>query len=252
MMARHDVQSLPLHDQVIRKLMGDIVNEAIPAGTMLPPINALSAQLGVSQTIVRQALKVLAAKGMVEIRHGVGSCVLDEHRWNALDPQILQTRSEEGKLLPLMRQLLEVRRVLEVELAGLATNRVTNDDLRLMAVAIERQGQCLRDPERFVEADDAFHQVLLRAAQNDILRSVMGCGHELFLHICRLTLVGDEGGLAERAVTQHRMILDAVVAGDPGDARKVMLQHIVTTEENLLHYASRPSVTERFTSRELA
>lgn len=225
---------VPLHDQVVRSLMGAIVRGELPPGAYLPTINALSEQLGISQTIVRQALKAIEAKGMVEIRHGVGTCVTPEHRWNAFDSQLFKLRAEEGKLLDTMLQLLEVRRMLEVEIAGFATVRADEDDLRAMREALQRQERALRDPAAFIEADMAFHEALLLAARNDILCTMLAPVNDLFRHSREMTLAA-VSGMADRAFAQHRGIYERVTARDEPGARAAMREHLLSTEGDLRH-----------------
>jgi len=225
------IHAMPLHDQVVRRLMGEIVRGEISPGAFLPTINALSADLSVSHTIVRQALKALAARGMVRIRHGVGTVVTPESSWNALDPQLLAMRMHEGKLLPVMEQLLEARRVLEVEIAALAAARATDDDLRALGEELERQHRHVHDPMAFIVADLAFHQGLLQAARNSIMVSMMAPVNDLLRQSRQLTLAAS--GMADHALRQHGAIYERVASRDEAGAREAMRRHLVSTEQDM-------------------
>lgn len=205
-----------LHGEVV-----DTIGARIASGRYRPgdPLlsEPLETELGVSKTVVREALRVLAAKGLVEPRPKRGTVVRPRQAWSLLDPDILywQSRSEPDPAF--LQDLSEVRFIIEPEAAGLAARRRTAADLLAMELALEQMAAAGARPggvrpDEVVVADLTFHRALLGAAHNELL-SRMEAVIEAGLRIRDQLVHG--GGRGADALDVHRAVFEAVAAGDP-------------------------------------
>lgn len=204
-----------LHGEVV-----DTIGARIASGRYRPgdPLlsELLEAELGVSKTVVREALRVLAAKGLVEPRPKRGTVVRPRQAWSLLDPDILywQTRSEPDPAF--LQDLSEVRFIIEPEAARLAAKRRTSADLLAMEQALEEMAAAgVRPgdvrPDEVVVADLAFHRALLGAAHNEVL-SRLEAVIEAGLRIRDQLVHG--GGRGADALDVHRAVFEAVAGAD--------------------------------------
>lgn len=209
---------LPLASEVVADLSRRIAAGQWANGRALPAERELARQLGVSRPVLREALQRLQSLGLVEIRHGIGVRVVGKvHR---------PVRESVSFLLPdratRLRQLIEVRLVVEPETARLAAARATQADRRRLA-AVQTKLAATTDLAEAVELDAAFHHLLAAAARNAIfvllLDSLAGLTRE-----SREVTVKHYG--AARSHEHHQDILDAVVAGDGARAAAAMRRHL--------------------------
>jgi len=141
-------------------------------GDQLPNADDWSAAYGVSRTVLREAIKVLAGKGMVESRPRTGTRVRPRKDWNFLDPDVLVWRYGSRTTIEEARSLFELRRAIEPTAGALAAQRATVkqiSELRLLLVEMETAGD---DGERFAIPDLAFHQAILRMSGNELIGSL--------------------------------------------------------------------------------
>ncbi len=237
-------QGRGLHGEVV-----DTIGRRIAAGWYHPGdqllCEPLEAELQVSQTVVREALKVLAAKGLVEPRPRRGTVVCPREAWSLLDPDLLYWQSTEEPDGAFLQDLAEVRFIVEPEAVRLAAQRRTPADveaieaaLRSMATVGERYGGV--GPNGVVEADLAFHRALLAAAHNELL-SRMEPVIEAGLRM-RDQLVHGKGRGAD-ALQEHEAVLKAVRAGDAdaaASATRRLLQRAAHDTAVLLEQQTSP------------
>jgi GntR family transcriptional regulator, galactonate operon transcriptional repressor len=215
-----------LHGQIVHELGGRIVTGRFAPGEVIDLL-ALESELGVSRTVLRESLKVLAAKGLVDARQKRGTFVRQRDEWNMLDTDVLRWRSSAGADGSLLDDLDEVRAIIEPAGARFAAQRRTDDDLEALDLALTAMAEASRTggDERtaseidVVLADLAFHRALLAATHNELLQ--------------RMEMV-IETGLAERdrlvhgapsaqdPVPSHRRVLDAIRDQDPARAEQAM------------------------------
>src|SRR5579883_2803985 len=159
-----------LHEGVVQQIVRQVLGGEIKPGMALPSELELSQQFGVSRTVIREAVRVLVAKGLVTAKHGSGVWVQSEEHWDHLDPLILfeQVRSEKNKRI--LNEIVEVRRVIEVEVAALAAERRSMDDLRALEEAIDAMRGTLNAPDVYTSWDVQFHDRILVAARNRLLQ----------------------------------------------------------------------------------
>jgi GntR family transcriptional regulator, transcriptional repressor for pyruvate dehydrogenase complex len=222
-----------------------IAHGTYPAGSRLPTEPELAAQAGVSRMTLREAIKALAAKGLVSVKHGRGTWVRPTSDWSPLDPDVLAARSAaESSGGHLADRVLEARRLVEVGLAELAAVRRTPSQLEVMDRAIEamRAGDAASDIGAFVDADIAFHAQVIAAADNAIVAAFFA-PIEGLIRAGRIETSGSAAGRA-RAVAAHRRILVAIRSSDPIAARTSMERHLDQTARDLVA-AQRQRSTRR-------
>lgn len=190
---------------------------------------ALEADLGVSKTVVREALKVLAAKGLVESRPKRGTVVRPRDAWSLLDPDLLLWQSLGTPQPAFLQDLAEVRSIVEPEGARLAAQRRLDSDLEAIDSALDAMTHADGDADRVIEADLLFHRSLLDAAHNELLSRMEGV-IEAGLRI-RDQMVHGAGRGAD-AVAAHQAIADAVRDGDSERAEVATRALLARAEED--------------------
>lgn len=220
-------------DQVAAALAQDVVSRQAPAGSLLPTEAQLVERFGVSRSVVREALRGLAATGLVETRHGVGSIVNDERRWDVFDPQVLEAHVTTGSLPAIVGELVEVRRLVEVEAAALAAERASAAERRTLRHWLDRMEQLMDEPPAMAQADIAFHDIILEAAGNRFLHAVMEYLRPVLTRARVMT--SELGGRAgrRRAQTAHAAVLERIEARDPAGAREAMREHVLVSEDDI-------------------
>src|SRR5579875_2553509 len=158
-----------LHEQVLAALIERIVAGEFAPGAALPSEAEMCATYGVSRSSVREALRVLAEKGLIEVRHGLGTRVNPPERWDFLDALVLGARRRMGGMSHVIQDLLEALQIVECEAAALAAERADETHRVRMEGALERMADAQQDPEGFADGAYAFHQVLLEATRNYVL-----------------------------------------------------------------------------------
>jgi len=223
---------VPLHQRVVLELTRRIVQGKIAPGSLLPSEPKLAESLGVSRLVVREALRVLAEKGLIEVQHGRGSRVTDPKQWDPLDPLVLTLQASQDGFYLLQSELLEARRIFEVEIAGLAASRISSSALGGLSAHLRRMDRLMGDPKKFYQVDVAFHYLLVQAAENRVLARLLEPLTQVMASGFRLTI--RLPGAPERAQAGHWAIFRAIEARDPAAAREAMRHHLEEAEEDLL------------------
>lgn len=213
-------------------LIEDIVSGRLPTGAMLPREVDIAKQFDVSRGVARETIRALEERGLIAVKHGRGATVVDEDDWNILDAEVLQALLDSDQGSSILGQYLECRRILEVEAAGLAAQKATKKhvdgmDSALAAMEAATSRASDRDAEQlFHEADVEFHQALMRATGNRALGALAERIHTALL-VARFPLARPEYR-QERALPEHRRILEAVRDGDADAAGRAMSDHLDT------------------------
>lgn len=228
-----------LIQQAPRKKLAETVAQQIleavrelPPGTRLPPERELTKRLGVGRSTVREALNGLAMIGVVEIRHGQGVFVTEPSR-------ITEGLEDERSLPPkaMTDELLEARRIVEVELARLAAERRTEADLAKMQTLLDAHRADLDAMRGPVMEASQFHLLVADAAKNQILADVVRPFFRLMLERGPQLYETTEG-YAQWELEQHQSICDAIRSGDGELARRRMLEHVTSMSH---HYEEATS-----------
>lgn len=226
-----------LSEDVADALLTDILNGKYPPGTVLPSESELAEIAGTSRLTIREAVKALRAKKVLEVTQGRGTFVMPVNRWSVLDPVLLVARSTFGKdSIELERGFLEARRLVEVAMAKLAAERRTKEDLELLMAdqSLMKKAMAKGDIQAFIEADIAFHQRFLDAAGNPFIAALFDPMSKI-LHLTRHQLLSVEQ-VRTRALEKHQAILDAMILGDPVAVEATMTDHMEQIEEDLETY----------------
>jgi GntR family transcriptional repressor for pyruvate dehydrogenase complex len=215
------VRTSRLFEQIVQQVEDSILKGQLKPGDQLPAERDLAQSFGVSRTAVREAVKTLREKGLVEAYSGRGTFVTNgtsQAMRQSLDLMI-RINPQEGSA-----NLAELRQVLEPEIAGLAAERIEEQLMTTMREAVAVMDRNLHDPGAYVEADLDFHLALAEAAGNplilSLLDSIVGLLREQRSRIFRV-----DGG-PERGQFHHKQILAAIERRNPEAAREAMRAHL--------------------------
>lgn len=209
-----------LHARLAHQIGRRIVTGEIAEGDPLPREAELVREFKVSRQAVREALKVLAAKGLVAPRRRTGTVVLPRASWNLLDPDVLAWYTPEAVRPSLFGDLIELRRVIEPAAAELAATRVDPDRLARMKAALDRMAAATNNPNAFFEADADYHGALLAATGNTLFERLDSISRAILK--VTFSLHARSGPDYPLAVAQHTAVYDAIARGDAAGARRAM------------------------------
>ena len=223
-----------LHEQVVQQLVQEIVSGEFSPGEALPTEPDLAHRFGVSRTVVREAVRVLVSKGLVAVRQGSGMWVQPADKWDHLDPLLLfeQVRAQEAAgETSLLDELIETRRILETEIAALAAQRRTEEDLSALSAALDGMERAKDDADGYTAQDLRFHDAILAASRNRLLREALrpvtsALREGRFIAVRR-------AGVISRSLPSHRAIHAAIEGRDAERAREAMRGHISLFERDI-------------------
>ncbi|MGC8877633.1 MAG: FadR/GntR family transcriptional regulator [Anaerolineae bacterium] len=206
-----------------------IIKGELHPGDRLPPERELARQFGVSRTVVREAVRSLVAKGLLEVRPGSGTLVRSPSADAVAQSLIMFLRA--GRPEFDCEKVMEIRRVLEVANAGFAAQRRTSEDLAEMAHILRDASTLSYDRYRFAELDVAFHAAVARATHNELLSLLLDSVADILLTWRQFSF--DVPGTPERAVMYHRAIYEQIRRGDIESARHAMGEHLIEAEDTM-------------------
>ncbi|MGZ3306389.1 MAG: FadR/GntR family transcriptional regulator [Asticcacaulis sp.] len=209
--------STPIHLQLARNLALEIVRGERNPGDLFPSELDLSVALSISRTAVRDAFRTLAAKGMVEPRSKRGTCVTEKTKWSLLDPDLLGWMFASDPDDGLVRNLFEMRLLLEPAIAALAAQRRTYEHLDLMSRALDAMDRETLNTEAGQQADKEFHAAIMAAADNDQLASLNASIGASIALSTRYKIAHDI--LGDDPVRAHRIVYEAIERRDAIEAR---------------------------------
>lgn len=256
------LQSETLPQRVAVELTSAILAGGLEPGSPLPSFGKLADRFGVSRPVVREAVRILATQGLIEVRHGRVPMVAADDARPLREGLSLSVRRRGGSF----RDLYEVRRMLETEAAALAALRRTDEDIAHMRAALEQMRRQVDIRHRDdIEADLAFHQAVTDAAHNTVLSTVMDPLMALLWQVLRATPAAQDGGVSGRRASTgsgsggrgssdntghddgtaesngdgefpvwsyeaHEQLFKRIVAQDTGGAREAALKHLELSE----------------------
>ncbi|WP_337681489.1 FadR/GntR family transcriptional regulator [Nocardioides sp. CCNWLW212] len=210
---------------VVSSLIDTVVSGAVGVGEALPPEPLLAESFGVSRSTVREAVKLLEAKGLVEVRQGLGTVVRPEDDWNLLEPDVLAAACRHEQGLAVLDELVRVRASLESMLAIQAATRASDADLAEIADLHARMEREIATPYAFIETDVLFHDRIMRAAGSRLASSIVRTVHDeartSALYAGHPTPEGCRTSNGE-----HAEILARLLARDPAGAAAAIGEHI--------------------------
>ncbi len=204
-----------LHGQVVNELGRRVVGGVYAAGGLLPNEEQLCLELQVSRTALREAVKVLAAKGLLESRPRIGTRVRARELWNLLDPDILAWRCATGADAEFLAHLTELREIIEPAAASLAARSRSEEQLQVIELALKAM-ESARNIGQWIEADLSFHTAVLRATNNPLLMplaAIIGSALESLLAVSARS-----AGDFKRGLPDHQKVFEAIRQGDAQNA----------------------------------
>jgi len=221
------VRSSRLYEQIVQQIEDSVLNGTLKPGDQLPAERELAQRLGVSRTAVREAVKALREKGLVEAYSGRGTFVTDGTSQAARQSFDLMVKVGQQEGAP---HLAELRLILEPGIAALAAVRVKEEDLAAMREAVAVMDRAQDDPEAYIEADLDFHLALAETVANPLILSLIDSIVGL-LREQRIKIFNVEGG-PQRGQLHHKRILEAMERRDAEMARTAMRAHLEQVRED--------------------
>lgn len=220
-----------VHGNTVDHLGEAIVAGRYAAGASIPAEPLLGEELGVSRTVVREAVKSLVAKGLVTTGPKVGTRVLPSDQWNWFDPDVITWQSKAGLTREFLRDLQELRRVVEPAAVRLAAERATAEDIAEIETAFAGMKKAVEEGGDYVTHDLRFHQGLLRASHNRMIVQMSKALSALLRTSFEISTTRKDG--PRQSLPLHRAVVDAVIAHDPRRAEKAILVLIDGAREDI-------------------
>jgi DNA-binding FadR family transcriptional regulator len=218
------------HGRIVRELGLAIVRGDLQPGDKLPPEAQLLEHYEISRPVLREAVRVLVAKGLVLSRQRAGAVVRPRNEWHMLDPDVLYWLIQAKPQSEFVRTLLDVRRVFEPAAAALAARAATDEQLQAIAAAYEGMAAA-RTTAELLEPDLAFHRRIAEATGNDLLAYI---GNMLSLALRESIVLSSQlPNTHELSLPRHKAILTALQARDPLGARQATLVQLEETGDDL-------------------
>jgi GntR family transcriptional repressor for pyruvate dehydrogenase complex len=215
-----------LSDRVTAEIERMIVTGPLQPGDRLPPERELARQFGVSRTVIREAVRTVAAKGLLEVRAGSGTVISNPKAADVAHSVSLLLHA--GRSSIEIAHVLEVRRCLEIEIAGLAAERRTDADLAGMTEVLQEAGEYEQDTDFFVKSDVVFHTVLAQATHNPVYVLLLESLADIMVQLREIGFRVPK--TPSQAMQQHHLIFDCIAAGDVAAARQAMETHLRNAE----------------------
>ena len=214
------------HSYVINEVGRAIVAGDMPVGSNLPGDVEMMARFGVSRTVLREALKTLEAKGLVEARAKVGTRVLPQSRWNLFDRQILAWKLDSGPSPAFIQSFQVIRESLEIQSARLAAVHREAEHVRLLNYWLNQRLVVSFQPEPFALAEFEIHRVVAEASGNPFLRSTSAIMEFGVAQNILSQLTADRAaptdGLAGAKAERYQGLIQAIDQGEPATAGQIM------------------------------
>jgi GntR family transcriptional repressor for pyruvate dehydrogenase complex len=218
------IKSTRIYEEIVRQVKQLIADGKLKSGDRLPPERDLAEKFMVSRTSVREALRALQSRGLIEIRAGEGAFICDISVDTLIEPLalvILPHREAVG-------ELFEARRLLEPAIAALAARRATREELLEMERILEDQSKEVLQGRTGVTQDTALHAAIAHSAHNRAITRIVGTLMDLLAQSREESLLTP--GRPTRSHADHRRILDAIRRRDEVAAHRAMLDHLIAVE----------------------
>jgi GntR family transcriptional regulator, galactonate operon transcriptional repressor len=220
------------HEQVVEQLGRDICSGRYRPGAVLPSEPELCGRFGYSRIVIREAIKSLVAKGMLEVSRRVGTLVLDPARWNLFDPEVIAWRAGSADFDSTMaRDLMELRRIVEPAAVRLAAERASSEEKRALRAAYMAMARAVAGKGDYVEADLAFHTTILSACGNQYLRQMTEAMAAMLE--ASFEIVTQKPGGPAQSLPLHEAVCTAIERGDAKAAERAAIVLIESAEDDL-------------------
>ncbi|MCO5066337.1 MAG: FadR family transcriptional regulator [Rhizobiaceae bacterium] len=230
-----------LHGMVVERLGFLIASGEFKAGDVLPNADELSERLGVGRSVLREGLKVLSGKGMIEARPKTGTRVRPRAEWNHLDPDLLAWRYASPSVED-VGSIFDLRRAIEPAAAALCAKKASAEQIAQLSAILDEMSATADDSDRFAGPDLSFHQALMRFTGNELI-STLGSVVEMALLIS-FRLSDDRGG-QRHSLPLHKGVLDRIRDRDEEGARQAVVTLLNDAEADVRRALERRSKGER-------
>jgi DNA-binding FadR family transcriptional regulator len=217
--------------RVVHAVGMEIVSGELSPGQALPRESDWGEQLGVSRTVLREATKVLISKGLVESRPRTGTRVRPAEMWNALDPDVLAWQLEVAPRERFVRDLFELRRLVEPAIAFIAAERASPRDIAELERAYGDMEAAGDDGAKFIGPDTRFHHAILAVVDNRMVRALAGVIETALNLSLRLSIASPHG--QRHSLPLHGAVLNAIRRRDGEKARQAMARLIDDAEDDV-------------------
>ncbi len=218
------------HSYVISELGVGIASGRFPIGSILPNETEIMDRYGVSRTVLREALKTLEAKGLVEARAKVGTRVLPRNRWNLYDRQVLSWIHEAGPDAAFLASFFVVRRMIETQAAADAALNRTADHVRMLQYWLNQRFATTGMPEPHALAEFELHRTICEASHNPFLRAATGIVEFGIARAIMGRIAQFPEDLATEKAEGYAALARAIEVGEPASARAAMLELLALDE----------------------
>ena len=234
MMLKAVIREQTLTERAQQQFEELIVSGKLKPGDRLPSESEMGKMLGVSRTVVREAVRLLSARGLVEARSGSGIYVRELNSGMIREPIDLLLRCRAIKV----EDIIDVRTLMEVHLAGLAAERATSEDIAAMEQAIAALHNPRLSPREYAEIDVAFHACLAAASGNPLFGILSQSLNAVMIDPIRFTFERSTSARND-TIQEHGRILDRVKARDPEGARQAMAESLIDAPHNWVGFPAR-------------
>lgn len=220
-----------LHRQVLNRMGEQICSGQFAPGAVLPAEDVLAEQLQVSRITIRETVKSLSAKGMLQVRRRYGTVVLPRSQWQLFDPDVITWRARAGAIdAGLIEDLMELRLIIEPNAARLAAKRATDEDRVAVRRAYNAMERAVAGHGEYVPADLAFHGAILNACHNQFVQQMQNALSAILRTSFELS--SEVAGGPARSLPMHEAICVAIEQGDQAAAEQAVLTLIRRAEQD--------------------
>ena len=221
-----------LHRRTLHQLGEEICLGHYQPGDVLPAEPILGERLGVSRIVLREVIKSLASKGMLEVRRKTGTVILEPSCWSLFDPDIIAWRANTATMNGGMaKELMELRSIVEPAACRFAAQRITADEKGALRAALDAMQRAIDGDGDYVAADLAFHTVILKACRNQFVQQ-MQSALAAILHTSFEIASTTPGGPA-RSLPMHQALCEAIALSQPDAAERAARTIIDQAEHDL-------------------
>ncbi|BFG77355.1 FadR/GntR family transcriptional regulator [Paraburkholderia terrae] len=220
-----------LHRQVLNQMGEQICSGKFAPGDILPAEPVLAEQMQVSRITIRETMKSLSAKGMLQVRRRYGTIVLPRSQWQLFDPDVITWRARAGTVdASLIQDLMELRLIIEPNAAKLAARRATDEDRVAVRRAFKAMERAVAGHGEYVPADLAFHGAILTACHNQFVQQMQNALSAILRTSFELS--SEIAGGPARSLPMHEALCEAIEKGDEAAAEAAVLTLIERAEKD--------------------
>jgi GntR family transcriptional repressor for pyruvate dehydrogenase complex len=227
------IKKAKVYEEIVTKIKDMVEKGRFKSGDQLPVERELAEVLRVSRSSVREALRSLETQGFIESRQGDGTYIASQPVESLVRPLASVILTEKDDQM----ELFEMRRMIEPDLAYLAAERATEEEIAMMEKVLALQEEQIARGEFGTDVDRNFHYIMVRAAKNKAILRITDNIIDLLAESREQYLQVD--GRPQKSILRHREVLDAIRARDPERAEKCMLEHLVDIETSLFGTSGR-------------